>query len=69
MNKSKSLIIFLCIASCSRYDFSATFSTSPANPKAGKTLTVLYNSDETILKDEEFRKDHGKHVYISFIFR
>ncbi len=52
MIKSKSLIIFLCIASCSRYDFSATFSTSPANPKAGKTLTVLYNSDETILKDE-----------------
>ena len=53
-SKAKSLmIILLCIASCSRYDFSETFSTLPNWPQAGKTLTVLYNSAQTVLKDEE----------------
>jgi peroxiredoxin len=35
--------------SCGSYDFSSVFSTFPENPKAGKSVTILYNSNGTIL--------------------
>ena len=38
------------IMSCSSYDFSGVFSTSPANPQAGETVTLLYNPKGTILE-------------------
>ena len=36
--------------SCSSYEFSGVFSTSPANPLAGEILTLLYNPKGTVLE-------------------
>ena len=52
-NKFTELIftVSIClIMSCSSYDFSDVFSTSPANPQAGETVTLLYNPKGTILE-------------------
>ena len=52
-NKFTGLIftVSIClIMSCSSYDFSDVFSTSPVNPQAGETVTLLYNPKGTILE-------------------
>ena len=52
-NKFTGLIftVSIClIMSCNSYDFSDVFSTSPANPQAGETVTLLYNPKGTILE-------------------
>ena len=52
-NKFTDLIftVSIClIMSCNSYDFSDVFSTSPANPQAGETVTLLYNPKGTILE-------------------
>ena len=43
-------ISFCLIMSCSSYDFSNVFSTSPANSQAGEIVTLLYNPKGTILE-------------------
>ena len=53
INKFTGLIftVSIClIMSCSSYDFSDVFSTSPVNPQAGETVTLLYNPKGTILE-------------------
>ena len=43
-------ISFCLIMSCSSYDFSNVFSTSPETPQAGEIVTLLYNPKGTILE-------------------
>ena len=43
-------VFLFLIMSCSSYDFSNVFSTSPANPQAGEIVTLLYNPKGTILE-------------------
>ena len=52
-NKFTGLIftVSIClIISCSSYDFSDVFSTSPEYPQAGEIVTLLYNPKGTILE-------------------
>ena len=52
-NKYAGLIfnISICLViSCSSYDFSSVFSTSPAKPQAGEIVTLLYNPKGTVLE-------------------
>lgn len=43
------LFLTLVMSSCSKYDFTNTFSTLPNNPHPGEDVTILYNPTGTIL--------------------
>jgi len=43
-------LVSCLMMSCSSYDFSNVFSTSPAKPQAGEIVTLLYNPKGTILE-------------------
>ncbi|MEA1877498.1 MAG: redoxin domain-containing protein [Bacteroidota bacterium] len=41
------------MSSCSKYDFTSTFSTLPTHPIAGGEVTILYNSEGTVLDSSD----------------